>query len=55
MLLLENLISEIKRVARKAVFLQASPISSDQTRASVEVLENLCQKYQLDFQILTLA
>jgi GT2 family glycosyltransferase len=50
-LLLENLIAEIKRVARKAVFVHSS---SDliEHGSLIAVLEQTCQKHELDFQLL---
>jgi GT2 family glycosyltransferase len=52
-LLLENLVIEIKRIATKAVFLHSSFPSSDQSNL-VQVLEQTCQKHQLDFELLVL-
>jgi hypothetical protein len=48
--LLEHLVIELKRATSKAVFLDSSAdLAND--RASLELLEGLCHKHQLDFQL----
>jgi hypothetical protein len=51
--LLENLITEIKRTAKKVVFLNSTPTSSDEARL-VAVLQRSCQKQELEFELLSL-
>ncbi|HLI71532.1 MAG TPA: glycosyltransferase [Ktedonobacteraceae bacterium] len=53
--LLEFLISEIQRAAKKAVFLDSLPASPDCPGVSVETLESLCKKYGLPFEIVSLS
>ncbi|HVU71071.1 MAG TPA: glycosyltransferase family 2 protein, partial [Ktedonobacteraceae bacterium] len=50
-LLLENLVTEIKRTAQKAVFIYPSEAPAEQD-GLLSILEQTCQKHQLAFQLL---
>jgi glycosyltransferase involved in cell wall biosynthesis len=53
--LLECLITEIKRTARRAIFVASSSQSAFQeNHVTVEELEHLCQRCELSFQLVTL-
>lgn len=51
MSLLEVLISEIQRTAKRAVFIHSPSVLLDHTSLSIEALEGLCRKYSLSFQL----
>lgn len=53
--LLEYLILEIQRTARKAIFLDSQTGSPDSADISVETLKGLCGKYNLPFEIVSLS
>jgi glycosyltransferase involved in cell wall biosynthesis len=52
--LLEHLVIEIKRAANRAVFLH-TPADLENRRAALELLEDLCHKHQLDFQLVCIS
>jgi hypothetical protein len=54
MLLLENLVTEIKRTAQKAIFIYPSAAPAEQD-SLFSILEQTCQKHQLAFQLCALA
>ena len=54
MSLLEHLITEIRRIARQAVFLHSNAIPLHNNGPSLALLEQLCHQYDLAYQILAL-
>lgn len=52
--LLEFLLSEIQRTAKKAIFIHSPSVPSNGAGLSVEALESMCQRYGLSFQIVSL-